>query len=177
MLYYFNSLSKFTRSIIVMALIFLVYGYLCRAFGIYFFWESKAIGWAFTFIAIINCLVERIKSKKQQGRKTLSEKIFIGLIVFTLIIESALLFIMPRSDAYAAAKQFVSTNGYIRSQVGEVNGFFLIPMGSLSISSSAEGESGVADLTIVVKGNKKYKDVHLLVTKTINTNWTAEIVE
>ena len=177
MFHYFNNLSKFTRTLIVTAFTLTVYGYLCRVLNVYFFWESKTIGWTLVLAAVISCIVERIKQQKQQSKKTLSNKIWVGLIGFVLFMESLLFFTLPHSDAYAAAKQFLFTNGDIKSQVGNVTGFFLVPVGGMAISSNAEGESGAADLTIVVKGTKKYMDVHLLVTKSPNTNWITQIAE
>ena len=177
MLSQFRSFTPTTKILIVASLTLLLNGYLCRIAGIYFFWESKTLGWMLVFITALSILIERIRDKKLQGKKVLSEKIFICLILFVLAIESLLLFALPRTDAYAAAKHFLLTDGKIKNQVGEVEGFFLIPLGGIAMYSDSQGESGNADLNVTVKGGKNYFDVHLIVTKSPNTDWVSKVIE
>lgn len=155
----------------------IIYGYVCRIASVYFFWESKTLGWTLVFVSIIYYLIQNIKSKKLAGKKTLSEKIVVGFVVFVLLIECIMFFITPTTDAYKAAKQFLLNNKDIKTEVGEINNFFLIPVGGVSITTSSQGTAGEADLSITIKGSKKYKDINLYLAKSFDTDWIVEIVK
>ena len=167
----FNKLNNFNKKITLLTIVLLIYGYLCRTLNLYFFWESKTLGWALLFVTIISILSQRIQKNKLQNKKTLSEEIFIGLIVFILLIQAIFFYIIHQTSAYKLAKEYLYTNKTIISKVGQVKGIFLKPVGRMSISSSSEGETGQAELIFVVKGTKKYIDISLELEKDINTNW------
>jgi hypothetical protein len=97
--------------------------------GFYFFWESKTLGWIVLLIALICFLAERIKSKRKEGKKVLSERIFIGCIVFILFVQSLLFFVTPTTGAYAAAKAYISADEDIKSELGQIKEVFLMPVG------------------------------------------------
>ena len=137
----------------------------------YIFWESKTIGWTLLLITIVSILIQRIKAKKAANKKTLSEKIFIGIILFILLIQSIIFFIIPHTDAYKAAKEFLITDKNISNQAGSVYDIFLVPVGGVSMSSSSAGQTGQADLNFIIKGKNKFKDINLQLTKELDTNW------
>ncbi len=157
--------------LVKLTIVFLFYGYLCRTVGLYFFWESKTIGWTLLLITIVSILIQRIKAKKAANKKTLSEKIFIGIILFILLIQSIIFFIIPHTDAYKAAKEFLITDKNISNQAGSVYDIFLVPVGGVSMSSSSAGQTGQADLNFIIKGKNKFKDINLQLTKELDTNW------
>ena len=168
----FDKLSKLNKALVWLTIAFLIYGYLCRIIGLYFFWETKTIGWTLLFVTIISILIQRIKTKKIANKKTLSEKIFIGIIVFILLIQSIIFIVTPQTDAYKSAKQFLVTDKTIANEIGEVNDIFLVPVGGMSMSSSSAGQTGQADLNFIIKGKNKFKDINLQLTKELETNWT-----
>lgn len=168
----FYKLSSLNKTLVRLTIAFLVFGYLCRIVGLYFFWESKTIGWTLLFVTIISILLERIKSKKTDNKKMLSEKIFTGLAVFILLIQCTLFFVIPQTDAFKSAKQFLLTDKTIASQVGEAYDIFLVPVGGISMSSSSAGQTGQADLNFIVKGKNKFKDINLQLVKELGSNWT-----
>ena len=168
----FDKLSKLNKGLVWLTIAFLIYGYLCRIIGLYFFWETKTIGWTLLFVTIISILIQRIKTKKIANKKTLSEKIFIGIIVFILLIQSIIFIVTPQTDAYKSAKQFLMTDKNIANEIGEVNDIFLVPVGGMSMSSSSAGQTGQADLNFIIKGKNKFKDINLQLTKELETNWT-----
>lgn len=59
-----------------------MYGYLCRLIGLYFFWESKTLGWVLFWLTVVFILRDRINGKELQNKKTIVEKIGIGLSIF-----------------------------------------------------------------------------------------------
>jgi hypothetical protein len=174
---HFNSFSNITRKLIIATIAFLLYGYLCRVVGLYFFWESKTIGWVIFWLSIIFIFRDRIKHKKLQNKKTLLEKIGIGLSIFVVIIKGVLFFVIQQTSAFDSAVNFIKTNQAIQSKVGSINSVFLVPIGSISITTSSQGSAGQADLHFVVKGSKRYIDLNLLMNKDFKTSWQIEISE
>ena len=86
--------------------------------------------------------------------------------------------IIPNSDAYAAAKKHLENDQELIKEIGEIQGYGIIPMGSIQKSSGPKGSYGDASLNIIVKGKKKYKDVTLYVVKYIDeSNWIVEEVQ
>ncbi len=172
---YFNSFSNLTKKLIIATIAFLLYGYLCRLVGLYFFWESKTIGWVLFWLSVIFILRDRIKDKKPNNKKTLFEKLGIGLSNFVIIIKCVLFFATQQTTVFASAVNFIKTNHSIQSKVGIVTGIFIVPFGGMSMNTSSQGSSGQADLHFIVKGTKKYIDLNLLMNKDFETNWQIEI--
>ena len=65
----FKLLSVKNQKLVIATAIILVYGYLCRILNLYFFWESKAIGWTLLAVTLILLLIQRINWKKTVDRK------------------------------------------------------------------------------------------------------------
>jgi len=172
MLEKFQSLTKVSQRLIILTSALLFYGYLCRLLGLYFFWESKYIGWSLVTVTIIFLLRERINLKKTQGRKTTSENVGIGLMIFVVVIQVVLFVVTPQLNAYKIARQYLQTDKSVTSEVGEVTSIMLIPMGGFSSSTSSVGTTGQADLNFIVKGKTKFKDYNIQVMKEANSDWT-----
>lgn len=169
----FNSLTKITRQLIIGTSIFLFYGYLSRLTNLYFFWESKPIGWSFVFVTIIFILRERIQMKKLQNNKTVSERIAIGILALILISEILMVVLIPQTEYYQAAKEFLYSDHSISEESGGITNIILLPTGGFSSSSTYEGQKySEAQLSFIVKGNVKFMDVHLQLMKENDSNWT-----
>lgn len=154
---------------------FLFYGYLCRLVGLYFFWESKTIGWTLFWIAMIFILCDRIKQENLQNKKILIEKIGIGFSVFAILIKGVLFFAIQQTAAFESATNFINTNPEIKTKVGTVTSIFLVPFGGMSLTTSSQGSAGQADLHFIVKGSERYIDLNLLLNKDFETDWQIEI--
>jgi hypothetical protein len=173
-----RQLTRRTKILLTSGLILIIYGYLCRSVGLYFFWESKSIGWTLLLIGIIKFLSDRIKLKKADKRKYLLEQIIIGVICFVFLIQAILLTVIPFSDAYTVAKTYLQNNNDIKNEVGAVTGFGLIPTGGIQKSTDSQGESGNAAITLTVKGDKKFKDVIIYLVKSPDTTaWVVNGLE
>lgn len=171
MLEKFQSLTKISQRLIILTSALLLYGYFCRLLGLYFFWESKYIGWTLVAVTIIFLLRERINLKKTHGRKTTSEKVGIGLMIFVLVIQFVLLVVTPQLGAYKIARQYLQTDKTVASEVEEVTSIMLIPMGGFSSQTSSAGTTGQAELNFIVKGKEKYKDYNIQFVKQENSDW------
>jgi hypothetical protein len=171
----FNSLSDITKKVIIATIAFLLYGYLCRLVGLYFFWESKTIGWALFWVAVIFIMRDRMKQKRLQNKKTLIEKIGIGFSVFIILIKGVLFFVTQQTTAFESATNFIKTNQEIRNKVGTVKSIFFVPFGGMSMTTNSQGSAGQADLHFIVKGSERYIDLNLLLDKDFETDWQIEI--
>ncbi len=171
-------MSKFTKAVLAVGLLFTIYGYLCRAAGIYFFWESKSIGWALILVGGIGLLSNRVQKKSSNNEKSLYEKLGIGVIAFMLFVQILLVFIISNTDAYAEAKQFFQNDEEIKSDVGMIEGFGLIPSGGIQKTTDSQGTYGSATINLIVKGQKRYIDITVYVVKYADQpHWIVEGVE
>jgi hypothetical protein len=174
----YNQLSKFMKAISIAALLLIVYGYLCRVSGIYFFWESKTIGWMFLFVALIGLLMQRIKMKQMIQKRSTIEKIGIGFIMFALLMKILLLAITPFTDAYAVAKKHLLADRALQAEIGTIQSFSIVPLGGIRKSSQGGKDSGSATITLILKGEKKFKEVTVFITKHEDQEeWMVEGVE
>ena len=173
-----QQLNRFTKAVLTTALILIVYGYLSRLIGLYFFWESLSIGWVLLFVGVIGLFYNKIKIKTIEKKNTLPEKIGIGIIVFGLLGCTLHLVIIPFTNAFSVAKTYLSKDLELQSEIGNIQGFGLIPTGSIQVSSGSKGEQGSAVISLTVKGDKKFKDITIYVVKYLdNTEWIVEGVE
>lgn len=173
-----KNFSTFTKAFLIIGVVFVGYGYFSRLIQLYFFWESKSFGWSLIFIGIIGALVDRVKVKKEKKQKSLIEKIGIGLFAFVLFVQVLFMIIIPMTDAYSIATDYLRNDEKLIQEIGEIKGFGLIPSGFIQKSSDPQGESGNAQINLIVKGEKKYKDVTVYVVKTKeSTEWKIDKIE
>lgn len=171
-------LGKFTKLVSITGLTFVIYGYLSRLVGLYFFWESISIGWVIVFIGLISFLSSRIKTNREIGKETIPEKIGIGVIVFALLIQTILFSIVPFTDAYSEIKNHIKNNQELTRELGSIQGFGLLPTGSIQMTTNSDGSYGDATINLTIKGQKKFKDITVYATKHIEeTEWIVEIIE
>lgn len=171
----FKNLTKINKTILITALILIIYGYLSRIIGIDFFWESKTVGWTILFFAIITISIENLKVKKKEEKSIILEKIIIGITSFIIFMQCLMYFILIKADSYKAAEKFLFNDKSIQNKVGTVESIVLIPVGGMSMSSSSEGSEGQADYNFIVKGKKDFIDINLIMIKELKTDW--EILE
>jgi hypothetical protein len=100
-------------------------------------------------------LFNRIKAKKVRKEKTILEKIGIGFLIFILFVEGIFLAVVPNTVAYEAAKQYLRMDTELKNEMNEIEGFSLIPLGEIQISSEGDNQSGNANLNLIVRGNLK----------------------
>jgi hypothetical protein len=164
-------MNKFTRFFLTAGILLLAYGYLCRALSIYFFWDSKAFGWISLMIAFTSYLFELYKKRKIQRKKTIWIKIAIGLFIFGLFLLPMIIYLLKTSEAYLVAISYLKTDDQIRSKVGNVKRFGLITTGQVNLNSINGVQSGKASFDITINGDKRYKDITILLKKNPETDW------
>jgi len=123
-------------------------------------------------------LSNRIKARKLVNKKSLLEKICIALIGLCLLGQMVLLIAYPMSDAYSVAKRYLVKDVRLIKEVGLVRGFSFSPTGTINKSVNSEGVSGSAILNLTVKGELKYKDIVVYVSKYPDkSDWEVEEVD
>lgn len=172
-----KKINRPTRQVLAVALLLILYGYLCRAVHLYFFWESLTVGWELLLVGLIILLFGLIKQKKRAGRKYIWEGIGAGLLIFYIIVQVILYIALMNSDAYQAARTWLSHNDAIRAETGNIDRMVLIPAGQFSGSSNARGTAGSATIEILIKGDKKFKDLTLYLDKQVDTDWKVEYIQ
>ena len=142
----------------------IAYDYICQAAKIYIFWESGVIGWFLLLLGSISLLLNRIDNKNNVKGNAVIEKILVFGLVFILIIKVIIFGAFASSDAFEVASSYVKTNSQIKREVGRVSGVILFSEGEINTSSNPKGEQGQGVLTLVAKGDNKYKlfEVHLI---------------
>ena len=174
---FFQNINKPTKIIFGVGLLLILYGYFCRSAGVFFFWESLTIGWELFFISLFLLFVSRVRNKKRENKKYVWDGIAVGVLILLLVVQSILYFVVSNTDAYVAAKQYVLSSDRIRNEIGNVRGFGLIPSGSISVSSNSQGETGEAVINLLVKGDKRFKELILYLNKQADTNWEVKYIQ
>ncbi|HEX9511696.1 MAG TPA: hypothetical protein VF939_14500 [Puia sp.] len=170
-------MSKFLKISLAVGIILIVYGFLCKVANIRFFWESSAFGWNLIFIGAILLLAQQIKKRKSVGKNTILMKIGIGVLVFILVIQVILSIVVSNSNAYIAAKNYLLSNDSLKNEVGHIDGFGLIPSGGIAVSADSAGETGTAEINLIIKGSKKFREATVFLVKEKKTNWEVKAIE
>ena len=147
-------MSKSTAIVLAASLLLVGYGYASQAVGLYFFWESAALGWVLFWVGVSGLLLDRIESKQVRKEGVVLERIGIGVAVAVLLIKGILFAVLYSSDAYAVAKQYVAASREVREEIGNVRGFGVLPSGAMQVATDSTGEHGNAAINMIVKGDK-----------------------
>jgi len=173
-----KKLNKYTKVFLSIGILLIIYGYTCRLIELSFFWESKSIGLFFVLLGFISLFIDRIKTKTRLNKKSIFEKIGIGIIIFVLFVQTILIFTIPFTDAYEVSINYLKNDKSLTLEIGEIKGFGLIPTGGIQKTTDAKGVYGSATINLTVKGTKKYKDLTIFVVKYIDeTDWIVEKIE
>jgi len=155
----------------------IITGYLVRGFDYYVFWESKPIGYALLLVCFAILLRKDIKTRKALKVKNAWSHIGFWIIVFILFVKTLITIILPNSDAYLAAKDYLKNNSQLKSEIGEIKGFTVLPSGGIQSSSDLNGTYGTASIALIIKGTEKFKELIIYVEKTPEKDWTVTGVE
>jgi hypothetical protein len=83
------------------------------------------------------------KVKKAAGKKRLWEKIGIVVLFFVLILQLAVVLVFPRTDAYAAAVNYIEHNDSLKRELGAIKGFGFTGTGGMAVSSTDRLENAL----------------------------------
>jgi hypothetical protein len=139
---------------------------------VYFFWESRPIGFVLLLIAVAFLLWRDIRSRKAKRVQWVWGSIGFGLICFILFIKGVMMAVLPNSDAYAAAKKQLRGNVELIAEIGEIKGLTVLPSGSIQIKTDGSGTHGTAALELIIKGTNKYVEKTVFLETTSPQGWT-----
>ena len=157
--------------LLVLALSLLLFSYIARAVGIYYFWESDFLGWIAFWIAVVFLLRDLIRYRRQIKKNTMLFKIGMGVCFLVLMVMTVLAITIPNTDACKAGVAYIKQDPGIRAEVGDISQVVPVPFGSLQMSSNHNGTTGQAELSFIIKGQKKYKDITLALVKESGSDW------
>ncbi len=178
--YYIDLISELDikiKLILGFSIFLLIFGYSAKLFDLYFFWESKPIGFALLLISLIIILRKDINIRKKQKLKNTWSHIGFWLITFILFVKVLMLVVLPNSDAYDAAKNYIENNSELKTEIGEITGLTILPTGSIQITTASNGTYGSASISLIIKGENKFIEQTIYLNKTPDKNWTVIAVE
>ncbi len=155
----------------LIALALILYGYLARALNIYFFWESKSIGFGLLLFAIAKFILDDINARRENKMHRIVFYIVFGILCLTIFIKGLIAIIIPNSRAYSSATELLKTDSELIAEVGEITSFSYLPSGSMGTHKDKYGTTGNANLTLIVKGNKKYIEKNVVLVKELEEDW------
>jgi len=178
--YYIDLISEVDTKIKVIfgvAICLIVFGYLIRMVDLYFFWESKPIGFTLLLISLAIILRKDIITRKNKKLKNIWSHIGFWLISFTVFVKILMLAIMPNTDAYEAAKVYLKNNSDLRTEIGEVTGHTILPSGSIQTTTDSNGTYGSAAISLIIKGENKFIERTIYLNKSPDEDWAVVAVE
>lgn len=164
-------ISRSTMAIFIIAIMLLIYGYLCRLVHLYFFWDSKSFGWVVMIIGLIAFLNDIKKTRASQQKKILGVKLAVGFIILGLLVGAGAIVLFKNSNAYQNAVELIKTEELIKKEVGDVHGFGLVPLGLEISKTFNDGRSATFGFTITVRGKKAYRDVKITFERGPQMTW------
>ncbi|MFN8305198.1 MAG: hypothetical protein U0T79_00365 [Ferruginibacter sp.] len=168
---FLRNLGRPVKLVAGAGILLIAFGAVCRIVPFYFFWESIAVGIVLLILAAILFLVGSLKTVRQNDKRHIGEKIGIGILSFILFVMCLLQVITLNSDAWAATKRQLQNDPELRAELGTIQGFSLMPMGGLSVTSSSGGDAGYGNFRVIVKGERRYKMLEVVVSKTVDSPW------
>jgi len=100
-------------------------------------------------------------------RKTLfANKVGIGLLIFAgIALVGFNISTRIFSDVYDIATRYIADDQDLKREIGEVKGFGILTTGSIQVESNSYAEYGYAVFNFTLRGDYKYKDVTIELTK------------
>lgn len=167
---FFKPRNIFLKLVCVSGLTLILYGYLSRLAGIYFFWESKSLGWFLLFIALIGLIQERIKRRKARNPeyKGYAEKCGILVAIFSLLLKITVFFLVSSSEVLTDAKTFLLNDSTTIAELGNIKSFSVVPWGGMNRQTNSTDGYRSATIILILKGEKKYRQLTISLTKQID---------
>jgi len=155
----------------------IVLGYLIRMFDLYFFWESKSLGFALLLVSLAIFLRKDLTTRKSKKLKNIWNHIGFWMIAFILFVKVLMLVILPNSDAYDMAKIYIENNSDLEAEIGEITGYSILPSGGIQVTTDSNGTYGSATISFIIKGKNKFIEQTIYLNKTPNQDWTVIATE
>jgi len=160
-------MSTSTKVIFIIAFLLLIYGYLCRFLNIYFFWDSKHIGWIMLATGLMGFFIDLKKILEAQKKSSFLPQFFIGVIIVAFGIAGGGILLLNSSKAYQDAIESIKTDEVIKSEMGTIRGIGLFPSGAGFLDFAYKVNREPSTFVITVRGSKIIKDVEITLYKSL----------
>ena len=154
-------MSTSTKVLFIIGILLLIYGYCCRLFNIYFFWDSKHFGWITLATGFIGFFIDLKKILIAQGKNSFLISVFIGIIVIAFGIAGGGIILVKSSKAYQDEIENIRINEHLKSEIGNFNGVGLFPSGRGFLDFAFNVKPGPSTFIITVRGSSAIKDVEI----------------
>jgi hypothetical protein len=144
-----ENFNKYEKYFINLILIILAYGYICRWFDIYFFWESKIIA-----VPILLLMMFYISAKTFIKEREFLSSAFLWIIICLFGFYQMYNEFNLNEEVLNKSKNFILNNKTIESEIGKIESIDF-PVNNRNLSGSDYS------IKFVVKGEKKYADIIL----------------
>jgi hypothetical protein len=170
-------MSKRTKIFVTITIALLIYGNLCRWFDLYFFWDSKSLVWDFLIITGISWIYDNMKNREQQKLQTTWNKVGIGILGFRLALGIFVsVYIRLFSETYSIATNYVRNDKSLQQELGTITGFGLHASGNWATEQNAKGKFESATFYFIVKGENKFRDITVHLSKdSEHPDWEVSI--
>lgn len=160
-------MSTSTKVLFIIAFLLLIYGYLCRLFNLYCFWDSKHFGWIMMATALMGFSIDLKKILEAQKKSSFLPQVFIGAIIVAFGIAGGGILLLNSSKAYQDAIANIKTDGILKSEIGNIRGIGLFPTGTGFLDFAFKVNREPSTFIITVKGSKAIKDVEITLYKSL----------
>jgi len=154
-------MSTSTKVLFIIGILLLIYGYCCRLFNIYFFWDSKHFGWIIMATSLMGFFIDLKKILEAQKKSTFLPGFFIGIIIVAFGIAGSGMLLLNSSKAYQDAIESIKTDEVIKSEMGNIKGVGLFPSGIGFLDFAFNVKPGPSTFVITVRGSNTIKDVEI----------------
>ena len=151
-------MSRTTMILFIIGFILLIYGYCCRLFNIYFFWDSKHFGWIVVATALMGFLIDLKKILAAQDKNIFIIRVFIGILIVALGIAGGAVVLVKSSKVYQDEIENIKINEPLKSEIGSMRGVGLFPSGFGFVDFAFNLKPGPATFIITVRGSSAIKD-------------------
>jgi len=165
-------MSTATKVVFIFGILLLMYGYLCRFLNIYFFWDSKYFGWLGIAFGILLLLIDIRMARIRQKQNIFFVRVFVAVIVIFLAIEGGAIIWLKTLTAYKNLKEVILMDGMMKTELGEIRGFNLIP-GINIIDIIKVPSTETLNFNITVRGQRAYKELEVTIQRTSLLEWTV----
>ena len=165
-------LANSGKAMIIIAILLIAYGYGCRFFNIYFFWESRYLGWMLLLAGAGLLLFNRIVIKNFRWREVVLELIAVVILFLVIILQTSILIFFPGTQAYKAGIRILKNHNKLISELGMIKNTSIVPVGQIQWTSAHDDQMKAAKFNIIVKGEKRYRDVTVYLEKLPDGDWT-----
>ena len=165
-------MSTATKVVFIFGILLLIYGYLCRLFSIYFFWDSKYVGWLGVLSAVLLFLIDIRMARIRQRQNIFFVRVVVAIIVIFLALEGSVIVWLKTSTVYDEATELIRSDDMIKTQVGDIRGFSLIPgINIINIINAPSSET--LTFVITIRGNRAYKEMEITIERTTPITWSV----